>query len=693
MIDLSGLDEDQRRAVTAPRGPVCVIAGAGTGKTRTITYRIAHLIDQQLVSPQRVLAVTFTNKAAREMRERLEQMGIPHVQASTFHSAASRQLRYFWPLVAGSSRFQFLKNSFSLVARSLRASGLDADTDTIRDILGEIDWAKSMLITADQYPERVAQAHRTPPLDPDKVARVYRRYEDAKFSGSEILLDYSDMLLQMVGALENSRAVAEEFRSQYNSFVVDEYQDVTPLQQRLLEAWLGDRDDITVVGDANQTIYSFTGATPDYLLDFSRTYPNAVVVKLQRDYRSTPQITSTANRLISKATGRVAGTKVLLEGMLPSGPHPHYEGYADDTAEAQGVVRHIKKCVAEGTKLENIAILYRINAQSEVFEQALADAGIPYQVKGGTEFFERKEIQTALNALVKAAAHPQRWESLAPHDLSAQVAAVLAMTGHGATAPQGAQARERWQMVNTLQELCREIAAHTPHVDLAGLVRKLYERSHSQNPRSYHAVTLASMHEAKGLEWDTVFLVGLSEKMLPISHALKAGQEAIEEERRLLYVGITRARRQLFFSWASARREGGKANRERSRFLNDVVVPQSPAQSGQSRGVKAPQKRRSSRCSVCGKNLTSPTDRVLGHHQGCGHSVDEAVFRALRSWRAATAKQMNVPAYIVFSDATLVAIAESMPSSLEELLTIPGVGPVKIDRFGEAVLETLTKFR
>ncbi len=692
MIDLSGLDEDQRRAATAPRGPVCIVAGAGTGKTRTITYRIAHLIDQQLVSPQRVLAVTFTNKAAREMRERLKQMGIPRVQASTFHSAASRQLRYFWPLIAGRAKYEFLTNSFSLVARAMRSTGIETNTDTIRDILGEIDWAKSMLITASQYPERVLQAHRTPPIDPEKVAQIYQRYEDAKFSGSEILLDYSDILLQMVGAIENSRAVAEEFRSQYNSFIVDEYQDVTPLQQRLLEVWLGDRDDLTVVGDANQTIYSFTGATPDYLLDFSRTYPNAVVVKLQRDYRSTPQIADTANRLISQARGRVAGTKVLLEGMLPAGPQPCCEGYADDTAEAQGVVQHIKKCVAEGTKLEDIAILYRINAQSEVFEQALADAGLSYHVKGGTKFFERKEIQTALNALVKAAAHPQRWESLAPHDLFGQVTAVLAMTGHGSKAPEGAQARERWQMVNSLQELCRDLAQHNPQLDLAGLVRKLYERSQSHTPRSFNAVTLASMHEAKGLEWETVFLVGLSENLLPISHAIKAGQEAIEEERRLLYVGMTRARTQLFLSWASARREGGKAVREPSRFLNDVAAHRSPVASGAT-GARISTWGRPTHCSACGKKLTSPADKVLGHHQTCGQSVDDAVFHALRSWRAATARQMNVPAYIVFSDATLLAIAESMPSSLEELLTIPGVGPVKIDRFGTSLVGILDQFR
>ena len=248
MFSLDDLDPDQRLAATAPRGPVCILAGAGTGKTRTITYRIAHLIAQGFVSPNRVLAVTFTARAAGEMRHRLNMMGIGGVQARTFHAAARRQLQYFWPQVAGDLPWRLLDNKFPLVGRAARSVGVESTTENVRDLLSEIEWAKASLVTADMYAERVAQTKRTPPVTPDKVAEVYRRYEAMKTTDEGMLLDFDDLLLHTAGALENSAAIAEEFRQQYRSFVVDEYQDVTPLQQRLLEAWLGERDDLTVVG-------------------------------------------------------------------------------------------------------------------------------------------------------------------------------------------------------------------------------------------------------------------------------------------------------------------------------------------------------------------------------------------------------------------------------------------------------------
>ena len=289
-------------------------------RTRTITYRIAHLIDQGFVAPQKVLAVTFTSRAAGEMRDRLREMGIGGVQARTFHAAALRQLRYFWPQVAGDLPWQLIDNKFPLVARATRTVGLEPDKELVRDLLGEIEWSKASLVTPESYAKAIENTHREPPADPEKVAAVYKRYEDAKTSPEGMGLDFDDLLLHVAGALENAPAVAEEFRNQYQTFVVDEYQDVTPLQQRVLEAWLGQRDDLTVVGDANQTIYSFTGATPNYLLNFSRTYPHGTVVKLQRDYRSTPEVTELANTVISKATGREAGTRLELEGMRDPGP-------------------------------------------------------------------------------------------------------------------------------------------------------------------------------------------------------------------------------------------------------------------------------------------------------------------------------------------------------------------------------------
>ena len=374
MVNLEVLDDDQRAAATAPRGPVAIIAGAGTGKTRTITYRIAHLIDQGFATTNSVLALTYTSRAAGEMRDRLASMNIGGVQAMTFHAAALRQLRYFWPQIAGDLKWKILDSAFPVVARAARSVTNTPSKDTIRDLLNEIEWAKSSLLGADGYAAYVDSISRTPPLPAEQVAEVYRRYEQLKTSDEGMHLDFSDLLLHVAGAMENAPAVAEEFRERYRTFVVDEYQDVTPLQQRVLEGWLGDRDDLTVVGDANQTIYSFTGATPQYLLDFPRHFDNAHVVKLQRDYRSTPQVTGLANQVIGAAQGRIAGTRLELQGMREPGPEPTFQEYESDPVEAREIAGEILTLMEQGVPAKEIAVLYRINAQSAVLEQALADA-------------------------------------------------------------------------------------------------------------------------------------------------------------------------------------------------------------------------------------------------------------------------------------------------------------------------------
>lgn len=680
MINLDELDPDQRVAAVAPRGPVCILAGAGTGKTRTITYRIAHLIDSGFVGQNRVLAVTFTSRAAGEMRDRLTKMGIGAVQARTFHAAAMRQLRYFWPQVYGDMPWQLLNNKFPLVGRAARGAGLSSATETVRDLLSEIEWAKASLLTPETYPEEIAKTDRTPPADPAKVVEVFRRYEASKNTPDGIMLDFDDLLIHVAGALENAPAVAEEFRQQYRSFVVDEYQDVTPLQQRVLEGWLGDRDDLTVVGDANQTIYSFTGATPRYLLDFSRTYDNATVVKLQRDYRSTPQVTDLANRVIGKATGRIAGTRLELQGMKPAGPAPTFQSYDDEPTEAREVAGKILTLLNDGVPASEIAILYRINAQSQVFEQALSDAGIVYQVRGGEGFFQRPEIREAIRALNRATMRTDL-----PNDPVAIARAALTPVGLSATEPEGAQARERWQSLNALVELIVDIVHAQPGIDLPGVMTSLRQRAENKQPPTMEGVTLASLHAAKGLEWEAVFLVGLVDGTLPIQHAIKAGDHQIEEERRLFYVGVTRAKTHLHCSWALARQEGGRASRSRSRFLDGIVpeLESTPA----TRKASRP-----SRCRVCRKPLRTNREKVIGRHEECPSDADTEVFDALRAWRAARAREDQVPAYIIFSDATLLAIAENMPSTEAELLDIPGIGPVKIERFGAGVLEIVSEF-
>lgn len=681
MIDLNDLDDDQRVAATAPRGPVCILAGAGTGKTRTITYRIAHLIEQGFVSPNRVLAVTFTSRAAGEMRHRLSLMGVGGVQARTFHAAARRQLSYFWPQVAGDLPWRLLDNKFPLVGRAARSAGVESSKENVRDLLGEIEWAKATLLSPDQYVEQMADSGRTPPIAAPKVAEVYRRYEQAKTTEEGMLLDFDDLLLHVAGALENAPGVAEEFREQYRTFVVDEYQDVTPLQQRVLNAWLGERDDLTVVGDANQTIYSFTGATPNFLLDFSRTYDNATVVKLQRDYRSTPQVTDLANTVIGKATGRVAGTRLELEGMRPAGPAPTFNSYDDEPTEAREVAGQILGLLDEGVPASEIAVLYRINAQSQVFEQALADAGIVYQIRGGEGFFNRAEIRQAINELVRAA---QRTD-LPPNPVAITRAA-LAPLGLTPTEPEGAQARERWQSFVALVELVEELVQATPDLDMMGVLGQLRQRAESKHPPTVEGVTLASLHAAKGLEWDAVFLVGLVDNTLPISHAIKAGDHQIEEERRLFYVGITRAREHLSLTWALARQEGGRKSRTRSRFL-DGILPELELEKVPARTV------RPKRCRVCGKPLNNASEKVLGRHEDCPSGVDEEVFETLRAWRGEISRAAGVPAYIVFSDATLMAVAEALPRDDTELLDVPGIGPVKVERYGTELLAVLDSFR
>ncbi|WP_178974236.1 ATP-dependent DNA helicase UvrD2 [Mycobacterium colombiense] len=684
----AGLDDEQREAVLAPRGPVCVLAGAGTGKTRTITHRIAQLVASGHVAAGQVLAVTFTQRAAGEMRSRLRMIDaaagadttVGAVSALTFHAAAHRQLRYFWPRVVGDTGWQLLDSKFAVVARAAGRARINASTDDVRDLAGEIEWAKASLIGPEEYPAAVAAAARDIPLDAARVATVYAAYEALKARGDNVtLLDFDDLLLHTAAAIENDPAVAEEFRDRYRCFVVDEYQDVTPLQQRVLAAWLGDRDDLTVVGDANQTIYSFTGASPRFLLDFSRRFPDATVVRLERDYRSTPQVVSLANQVIAAARGRVAGSKLHLVGQRAPGPAPSFHEHPDEPAEAAAVAASIKRLIESGTPPSEIAVLYRVNAQSEIYEEALTEAGIAYQVRGGEGFFNRQEIKQALLALHRAA------ERGAEGPLPDVVRAILEPLGLTAEEPVGTRARERWETLSALAELVDDEVAQRPQLELPGLVAELRTRADSRHPPVVQGVALASLHAAKGLEWDAVFLVGLADGTLPISHALAHGaeSEAVEEERRLLYVGITRARIHLGLSWALSRSPGGRQSRKPSRFLNGIAP--------QARADAAPNKSRrnrgtATRCRICNNNLTTPAAVMLRRCETCAGDVDEDLLLRLKAWRLDIAKEQKVPAYVVFTDNTLIAIAELRPSDEDALIAIPGIGARKLEQYGPDVL-------
>jgi DNA helicase-2/ATP-dependent DNA helicase PcrA len=609
--------------------------------------------------PEQVLAVTFTARAAGELRARLAGLGVGGVQARTFHAAAMRQLRYFAPKVLGGPMPPLVENKLRLVGNAAARARLSTDRTSLRDLASEIEWAKTTLATPDDYPARAARAGRELPFEAAAVAQVYASYESAK--QREGVLDFEDLLLVTAFALEEHREVSTPVRAQYRYFVVDEYQDVNPLQQRLLDAWLGGRAEVCVVGDPNQTIYSFTGADPDYLLGFADRYPDAEVVKLERDYRSTPQVVALANKLIGQAPRRPGLPGLRLLGQRPEGPEPRFAEYPDEPAEAKAVAAACRALVDGGTPAAEIAVLYRINAQSEVYEAALADAGVPYVLKGGERFFERPEVREAVLLLRGAAAGGSE-----PGHLVPTVRDVLASTGWAEhKPPAGGAARDRWQSLAALVDLAVDLVAENPSLDLAGFVAHLAERADAQHAPTVQGVTLASMHAAKGLEWDAVFVVGLVDGVVPIAQSLSR-PEAVEEERRLLYVATTRAREQLSLSWSLSRNPGGKRARPRSRFL-DGIAPGS--------GPTAPLRR----AGKPGKKEKVVLEGEAGE-----------LFERLRAWRSQAARSASVPAYVVFSDATLQAIAETRPASLRELSGLPGIGAKKLEQYGADVLATVS---
>ncbi|MEN3345260.1 MAG: ATP-dependent helicase UvrD/PcrA [Arthrobacter sp.] len=691
---LGGLDAEQREVASTLQGPMCVLAGAGTGKTRAITHRIAYGVHSGVYSPQRLLAVTFTSRAAAEMRSRLRDLGVGSVQARTFHAAALRQLQFFWPQAIGGALPNLLDHKAQMIAEAARRLRLSTDRASIRDLASEIEWAKVSMLTPANYLEK-AQGRGTPGgFDLTAVARVFQSYEDLKTDRN--VIDFEDVLLITVGILQEDPKVAATVREQYRHFVVDEYQDVSPLQQRLLELWLGGRDDLCVVGDASQTIYSFTGASPKHLLGFKALYPEATVVKLIRDYRSTPQVVRLANELLAgrRSGGPVAdaawAAPLQLVAQRPAGPVPQFTECSDDEAEAATVALRVRELLDAGTPASQIAVLFRTNGQSEAYEQALASAGIGYQLRGGERFFARKEVRDAilqLRAATRAAA-----ETSTPEPLGQLVRDIVASLGYTDSAPHsGGALRERWESLAALVALADELViSRGAQFSLSDFVNELQERSLAQHAPTVQGVTLASLHAAKGLEWDAVFLVGLSEGLMPISFA--DTPEAVDEERRLLYVGITRAREHLFLSWSTARTPGGRANRKPSRFL-DGLRPDSVASSSIRGNGPAPRRKAAvpASCRVCGTMLSGGAERKVGRCSQCPPSYEEQTFDALRQWRKEVALAADVPAFVVFTDATLTAIAEARPESLEQLAGLAGVGPSKLEKYGEAVLAVLVE--
>ena len=675
---LEALDPDQREVAEHLEGPLCVLAGAGTGKTRAITYRIAHGVATGAYQATQVLAVTFTARAAGEMRSRLADLGVPGVQARTFHAAALRQLTYFWPTAIGGRRPDIQAHKAPLVGAAARRLGLPTDRATVRDLAAEVEWAKVTMTLPEDYAQAAVVAGRTGVAGQEAatVAQVLSLYEEAKSERG--VIDFEDVLLLTIGILLDREDVAAQVRGQYKHFVVDEYQDVSPLQQRLLDLWLGRRRQLCVVGDVSQTIYSFTGATPAFLTGFATRYEGARTVRLSRDYRSTPQVVSLANRVLSRSRRGGGGLHlpagaVELVAQRPSGPAVRFETYDDDIAEAEGAVAQVRRLQAAGVPLSEIAILYRTNSQSEVFEQALAGAQIGYLVRGGERFFEREEVKRAM-AVVLGAARTEK--ATLTGDLGQDARTVLAREGWSEEppAPRGA-VRERWDALNALVALADEMA-QTRGADLDAFHTELRERADAQNAPTVEGVTLSSLHAAKGLEWDAVILAGVCEGLLPIS--LAEGQAAIEEERRLLYVGVTRAREHLVISYARARNAGGRAARKPSRFLDGLwPTGDGPKDASRRQGRQSAKER--SRQSAADFEANNDPRTI-------------ALFEELRAWRSQVAKERGKPAFTVFADATLRDIAVVKPTSLPQLSLIRGVGATKLQDYGGPVLALLRDF-
>jgi DNA helicase-2/ATP-dependent DNA helicase PcrA len=490
-------------------------------------------------------------------------------------------------------------------------------------------------------------------------------------------MDMEDVLLCAAALLAEDERVAAEVRRQYKWFVVDEFQDVSPIQSALLDLWLGGRDELCVVGDPAQTIYSFAGARSSYLLDFTRTHPGATSIELVRNYRSTPQVVAAANALTrGAATGGVE-----LRAQREPGPALTWRELPDEVAEAEAVADEVQRLQAAGHPLREIAVLFRINAQSEAFEEALAARGVPYVVRGAARFFDRGEVRQAI-ALLRADA---RAGEAARDRLGERVRAVLAGMGWSGEAPAArGQARDRWESLMALVSQADDYESGEVAPTLDGFVAELDRRAHEQHAPVAEGVTLATLHAAKGLEWDAVFCCGLQEGSVPITYATTP--EAVEEERRLLYVGITRARERLWLSWSLARNPGGQARRKPSRFL-DGLRPESAADRAGARPAR--RSRKAAVCRQCRRPLATSAERSRGYCRDCPVPYDEQLFAELRSWRKERADAESVPAYVVFTDATLEALAEVRPTSREALLRINGIGPSKVEKYADDVLAIL----
>ena len=535
---LAALDDDQRSVALATRGPVCVIAGAGTGKTRAITHRIAYAAAIGTIDPQKVLALTFTARAAGEMRARLRTLGVPTVAARTVHSAALKQLLFFWPTVFGGRTPDLITSKGSFITEAIRRADLTTEIsahnrELMRDIASEIEWAKVSQVAPEDFIDEISKRLIKPRVNAEQLVQLYTAYESIK--KQELAIDFEDVLLLTAAMLEEERDVRERVQDQYRYFTVDEYQDISPVQQRLINAWLGTRNDICVVGDPAQTIYSFAGATPVFLNTFTQRFPDAQVIRLSTGYRSTPEITFAANSILRAGTMGQELVAVNSHGSKPS-----VQGFKDEQSEIAGILGEITTLLTQGIQPQEIAVLARTNAQLSAVERAMNKEGIPYQVRNTERFFDRTDVREFLKQVRQA--------SVIPAEDSDWIDELRSIAQPFLTG-------ESIDGIAALLHLGRELnedPGFAPKT-LRGYLREVEDRVQQNNPPTMPVVTLATLHAAKGLEWERVYLIGASEGILPLTNAGTTLTDAvIAEERRLFYVGMTRAKADLHITYRAA---------------------------------------------------------------------------------------------------------------------------------------------
>jgi DNA helicase II / ATP-dependent DNA helicase PcrA len=651
---LAHLNDEQQAAARAVSGPVVIHAGAGTGKTRVITHRAAFAAATGAMDPRRALLVTFTDKAATEMSARIAALGVTGISAMTFHKAAWRQLRYFWPQVTDGEALEILNNPWQLVSPLVRRLPGNYRFTPTKDVLEAISWIKSRRIDPAGLQAEATTTGRALPVPDDLMRGILSAYEAAKARRS--LVDFDDMILRTTDLLAAHPELLASVRSRYAWFSVDEFQDTNPAQFDLLRLWLGDRDDLCVVGDQHQTIYSFTGASSQYLATFPALFPGAREFDLTTNYRSTPQVLHLANRLLSVSPGRIA-----LRATAAPGPHPSITMYPDAESELTGIRLQLADWAAEGIPHHRMAVLVRLNADIAPLESELTRAGIPFQVRG-THFYERSEVRAAVRQL-----HAEPAATLSGPELAAWFEERLRTEFGFVPDPDAAATNEARERQAALATLCHIVAELAPSMTGPAVAQELQRRAVGEQATSGTGVELATLHRAKGLEWDAVVIPGLEEGHLPVSQATNR-PELVDEERRLLYVGITRARSRLALSWSATRPGSGKqpSKRRPSRFLRDIE----PA----ARSTAAGSRRRAP-----GTASTNGGGRAAG-------AGDDPLYERLKDWRLARSKSDDVPAYVVFSNSTLALISRERPVSITALAGISGVGPAKLERYGSDIL-------